>query len=96
MITNAIIYRTSAAHPVGDPVKPAEDSVWDNAREPIAQTFRSRGEVFTVIANHLKSKGSGCGAGNDDTGAGGQLQRRPGRAGRGPRRLRRPGREGRR
>jgi 5'-nucleotidase len=69
VITNAIIYRTSAAHPVGDPVKPAEDAVWDNAREPIAQTFRSRGEVFTVIANHLKSKGSGSGA-NADTGDG--------------------------
>jgi len=66
VITNAIIYRTNAAHPVGDPQKPAEDSVWDNAREPIAQTFRSRGEVFTVIANHLKSKGSSCGKASDD------------------------------
>jgi 5'-nucleotidase len=66
VITNAIIYRVSAAQPVGAPQKPAEDSVWANAREPIAQTFRSRGEVFTVIANHLKSKGSGCGAGSDD------------------------------
>jgi hypothetical protein len=27
--------------------------------------------VFTVIANHLKSKGSGCGAGSDDTSIGG-------------------------
>lgn len=71
VITNAIIYRTSAAHPVGDPVKPAEDAVWDNAREPIAQTFRSRGEVFTVVANHLKSKGSSCGKGSDDPSVGG-------------------------
>ena len=69
VITNAIIYRQNAAHPVGEPVKPAEDAVWDNAREPIAQTFRSRGEVFTVIANHLKSKGSGSGA-NADSGDG--------------------------
>jgi 5'-nucleotidase len=66
VITNAIIYRVNAASPVGQPMKPAEDAVWDNAREPIAQTFRSRGEVFSVIANHLKSKGSGCGAGSDD------------------------------
>jgi len=66
VITNAIIYRESAAHPVGDPAKPEESAVWDNAREPIAQTFRSRGEVFTVIANHLKSKGSSCGAASDD------------------------------
>jgi predicted extracellular nuclease len=66
VITNAIIYRVSAASPVGEPMKPVEGVVWDNAREPIAQTFRSRGEVFSVIANHLKSKGSGCGAGSDD------------------------------
>jgi predicted extracellular nuclease len=69
VITNAIIYRINAAQPVGQPMKPAEDSVWDNAREPIAQTFRSRGEVFTVIANHLKSKGSGSGI-NADQGDG--------------------------
>jgi 5'-nucleotidase len=69
VITNALIYRVSAAQPVGAPMKPAEDAVWDNAREPIAQTFRSRGEVFTVIANHLKSKGSGTGA-NADQGDG--------------------------
>jgi 5'-nucleotidase len=66
VITNAIIYRVSAAHPVGEPMKPEESEVWDNAREPIAQTFRSRGEVFTVIANHLKSKGSPCGRPSDD------------------------------
>jgi uncharacterized protein len=69
VITNAIIYRVNAAQPIGAPSKPAEDAVWDNAREPIAQTFRSRGEVFTVIANHLKSKGSGSGI-NADQGDG--------------------------
>ena len=69
VITNAIIYRINAAQPVGEPMKPAEDDVWDNAREPIAQTFRSRSEVFTVIANHLKSKGSGTGV-NADQGDG--------------------------
>src|SRR3954471_19360462 len=55
----------------GERMKPAEDDVWDNAREPIAQTFRSRGEVFTIIANHLKSKGSSCGKTSDDTSVGG-------------------------
>ena len=69
VITNAIIYRINAAQPVGEPMKPAEDDVWDNAREPIAQTFRARSEVFTVIANHLKSKGSGTGV-NADQGDG--------------------------
>ncbi|NJB86525.1 putative extracellular nuclease [Lewinella marina] len=43
-------------------------------RVPLAQTFRvidpasdSQGEEVTVAVNHFKSKGSGCGAGDDDT-----------------------------
>jgi predicted extracellular nuclease len=32
-----------------------------------AQTFREKnGAVFTVVVNHFKSKGSGCGPGDDD------------------------------
>ena len=33
-----------------------DESVWFNAREPIAQTFVKDGDRFTVIANHFKSK----------------------------------------
>ena len=47
---------------------------------PLAQTFEedATGARFTVVVNHLKSKGSGCGAGDDDTTTGpGQLQRHP-------------------
>ena len=70
VITNAIIYRTDAVTPVGPPRKITEDPVWDNAREPIAQTFTAGGDAFTVIGNHLKSKGSGSGPGNVDIGDG--------------------------
>ncbi len=37
-------------------------------RPALAQTFQeiSSGEVLTVSVNHFKSKGSGCGAGDDD------------------------------
>ncbi|SCX57156.1 hypothetical protein SAMN03159343_3595 [Klenkia marina] len=70
VITNAIVYRTDAVTAVGDPQVPADLTAFDNARSPIAQTFAARGEVFTVVANHFKSKGSGSGAGNTDTGDG--------------------------
>lgn len=70
VITNTIIYRTDKVTPVGDPRKPTEDAAWGNAREPIAQTFDIGGDNVTVIANHLKSKGSGSGAGNVDNGDG--------------------------
>jgi hypothetical protein len=40
----------------------------DKNRAALAQSFISNanGGVFTVAVNHLKSKGSGCGAGDDD------------------------------
>lgn len=67
VITNAIVYRTDVLTPVGEPVAYTSDA-FANARSPIAQTFRTgAGEVFSVIANHLKSKGSACATGNDDT-----------------------------
>ncbi len=61
VIRNAIIYRRAAVRPVGDPVGLVDEAVWSNAREPIAQTFRGRpvkrrGDAFTVVANHFKSK----------------------------------------
>ncbi|MPQ96771.1 ExeM/NucH family extracellular endonuclease [Modestobacter sp. I12A-02628] len=65
VITNAIVYRTDEVTPVGGPQVPADLSVFANARTPIAQTFDADGEVFTIVANHLKSKGSSCGAGSD-------------------------------
>ncbi|SDP55365.1 hypothetical protein SAMN05660199_04206 [Klenkia soli] len=66
VITNAIIHRTDVVTPVGDPVAYTSPT-FDNARSPIAQTFSTvaGADVVTVVANHLKSKGSACATGND-------------------------------
>ncbi|MGV8886143.1 MAG: ExeM/NucH family extracellular endonuclease [Microbacteriaceae bacterium] len=59
-ITNAIIYKTAKATPVGDSFADVDETVWDIAREPIAQTFTlgtgADEEIVTVVANHFKSK----------------------------------------
>ena len=57
-ITNAIIFKPAVVTPVGDAFADVDETVWDIAREPLAQTFESTGDelVFTVIANHFKSK----------------------------------------
>src|SRR5690349_17649635 len=61
VIRNGIIYQPDAVIPMGAPVGLVDEEVWDNAREPIAQTFRSAADddVFTVVANHFKSKNPG-------------------------------------
>lgn len=53
-------------------------SVFSRNRVPLAQTFKvieagnpSLNAELTVCVNHWKSKGSGCGAGDDDTGGAG-------------------------
>ncbi|NAZ77232.1 ExeM/NucH family extracellular endonuclease, partial [Kineococcus sp. T13] len=70
VIRNAIVYKQDVVQPVGDPVGLVDESVWTNAREPIAQTFVKDGDTFTVVADHFKSKG-GTGTGdNADTGQG--------------------------
>jgi predicted extracellular nuclease len=71
VIRSAIIYRPAAVTPVGDSVGLVDETVWFNAREPIAQTFEAQGDVFTVVANHFKSKTPGAPTGdNVDTGDG--------------------------
>lgn len=62
-ITNAIIYKKDAVTTVGDSATVTDESVWGNAREPIAQAFDIDGRVVTVVANHLKSKSPPQGAG---------------------------------
>ncbi|WP_456599382.1 ExeM/NucH family extracellular endonuclease [Blastococcus sp. SYSU DS0616] len=69
VIRNAIIYQPASVSPVGEPVGLVDEENFDNAREPLAQTFEAEGDAFTVIANHFKSKGSGEGA-NADQGDG--------------------------
>ena len=70
VIRNGIIYQHGVVQPVGDSVGVIDEEAWDNAREPIAQTFVKDGDAFTVVANHFKSKGSGSGPGNTDSGDG--------------------------
>lgn len=57
-ITNAIIYKPAAVTPVGDSFADSDETVWDIAREPLAQTFETNanGKIVTVVANHFKSK----------------------------------------
>jgi 5'-nucleotidase len=55
-ITNAIIYQPASVTPVGPSFALVDETVWDIAREPLAQTFQAQGSTFTVIANHFKSK----------------------------------------
>ncbi|MGY1720667.1 ExeM/NucH family extracellular endonuclease [Blastococcus sp. SYSU DS0552] len=71
VIRNGIIYRHDVVLPVGDPAGLVDEDVWDNAREPIAQTFVKDGDAFTVVANHFKSKSPGQPEGdNVDSGDG--------------------------
>lgn len=59
-ITNAIIYKKAAVTPVGDSQTQVDETVWDIAREPVAQTFTVGQKTMTVVAHHFKSKsGSG-------------------------------------
>ncbi|GGK93758.1 multifunctional nuclease/2',3'-cyclic-nucleotide 2'-phosphodiesterase/5'-nucleotidase/3'-nucleotidase [Salinibacterium xinjiangense] len=62
-ITNAIIYKTATATPVGASMADIDETVWNIAREPIAQTFEVDGKVITVVANHFKSKSPPSGGG---------------------------------
>ncbi|MEU4621814.1 ExeM/NucH family extracellular endonuclease [Actinoplanes sp. NPDC023801] len=56
VITSAIIFKPAAVTPKGASKSINDETVWDNAREPIAQTFTSGSIDFTVVANHFKSK----------------------------------------
>jgi uncharacterized protein len=66
----ALIYQPAALQPVGGSVA-FPDPAFGNARVPVAQTFRAEHEVFTVVANHFKSKSCGGASGaNADSGDG--------------------------
>ncbi len=55
-ITNAIIFKPAVVKPSGEATTIIDETVWDNAREPIAQTFKYGKQFVTVVANHFKSK----------------------------------------
>ncbi|MDQ3178079.1 MAG: ExeM/NucH family extracellular endonuclease, partial [Actinomycetota bacterium] len=69
----AVIFKPAVVAPVGEwkILTTADDPRFlDTRNRPtLAQTFRhtSSGQVLTVAVNHLKSKGSRCGAGDDAT-----------------------------
>ena len=70
-IAVAIIYQPAEVTPLGDFAvldSSVDPRFIDTANRPaLAQTFTetATGAVFTVAVNHLKSKGSGCGVGDD-------------------------------
>lgn len=71
----ALIYRPAAVTPVGSwatiPIADRDEWIDSSNRLPLAQTFQENTweESFTVIVNHLKSKGSTC-TGDPDLGDG--------------------------
>ncbi|MFI6760325.1 ExeM/NucH family extracellular endonuclease [Micromonospora sp. NPDC050417] len=71
-ITTAIIFKPAKVTLKGESRSVNDESVWFNAREPIAQSFTSGAVTFTVVANHLKSKSTSDAATGDnaDTGDG--------------------------
>ncbi|MCH9813290.1 MAG: ExeM/NucH family extracellular endonuclease [Epsilonproteobacteria bacterium] len=73
VITVAMLYKTDKVELVGTSTT-IDDGEYQGAfddrnRKPLAQTFKDKdtNEIFTVVNNHLKSKGSGCGTGDDAT-----------------------------
>ncbi|NKX49769.1 ExeM/NucH family extracellular endonuclease [Arthrobacter deserti] len=85
VIRTAFIYDRAAVQALDESVILADEVNFDNAREPLAQTFKARhGSArtkFVVIANHFKSKGSApAGGGNADHGQGGWDADRTGQA----------------
>jgi Ca2+-binding RTX toxin-like protein len=66
----ALIYQPAAVSLAGPSVA-FPDPAFGNARVPMAQTFQGEHEVFTVVANHFKSKSCGGATGaNADQGDG--------------------------
>ncbi|WP_454041653.1 ExeM/NucH family extracellular endonuclease [Cellulosimicrobium sp. Marseille-Q8652] len=78
VIRLAYIYQVDAAEPVGASQILLDDPAFVNAREPLAQVFQpadgaeSAEDDVLVVANHLKSKGSGDPVlpGDEDSGDG--------------------------
>ncbi|GAA2648374.1 ExeM/NucH family extracellular endonuclease [Paractinoplanes durhamensis] len=70
VITTAIIYKPAKATPKGASRSINDETVWSNAREPIAQTFTAGTIDFTVVANHLKSKSASVAPTGDNVDAG--------------------------
>lgn len=77
VITTALLYKPASVTPVGDYelLEQEDDARWldDFNRPALTQTFADdAGSKFTVVVNHLKSKGSPCDAVGDREDADGQ------------------------
>lgn len=77
VITTALMYKPASVTPVGDfeLMEQEDDARWldDFNRPGLTQTFAdTAGSKFTVVVNHLKSKGSDCNAVGDPTDPDGQ------------------------
>ncbi|WP_169251477.1 ExeM/NucH family extracellular endonuclease [Brevibacterium sp. 'Marine'] len=78
VIRTALIYQPAEVAPQNESTILDDQDAFSNAREPLSQAFAPKddsGEVekdktFVTIANHFKSKGSGSGPGNEDSGDG--------------------------
>ncbi len=66
VITGAIIYKPASVALAGPSRSVNDETVWFNAREPIAQTFTADDATFTVVVNHFKSKSPGTPAPTGD------------------------------
>lgn len=69
-ITTAIIFKPAKVATRGESRSINDESIWFNAREPIAQSFTSGAVTFTVVVNHLKSKSASDSATGDNADAG--------------------------
>lgn len=69
-ITTAIIFKPAKVTPAGPSRSVNDETVWFNAREPIAQTFTAESVTFTVVANHFKSKSTSDSATGDNADSG--------------------------
>ena len=60
VITVGLFYRKQAVEPVGRAHTLDSEPFRELSRQPLAQVFRDRasGDIFLVVSNHLKSKGS--------------------------------------
>lgn len=77
VITTALIYKPASVTPAGafQLMDQSKDARWldDFNRPGLTQSFTdAAGATFTVVVNHLKSKGSDCNAVNDPTDPNGQ------------------------
>lgn len=78
VIRTAQIYQTAEVVPQGESVILDDEDAFSNAREPLAQAYAPKDaagaaeteKTFVTVSNHFKSKGSGQGPGNEDTGDG--------------------------